>query len=172
MRAINVPIRSIQKARSRGRTNTAESIGTTSGGGVSATVDQILNDRVRPFVKVHFQNSSFETTCQEGPGPIWNEVLRLPVKLPDGQKEVTPRSLLGLSDNLVFSLMDERIYDQKDPYSATMRARPGNTNLSNESYCHRFLGSFSIPFSVLYVYYVTRTHVSQGLKTKTYVITI
>ena len=105
MRAINVPIRSLRKARSRARTNTADSIGTTA-----PTVDAILDDRVRPFVKIRFQDSSFETTCQEGPGPIWNEVLRLPVKLPDGQKEVTPRSLLGLSDNLVFSLMDERMY--------------------------------------------------------------
>ena len=101
---------------------------------MAPTVDAILDDRVRPFVKIRFQDSSFETTCQEGPGPIWNEVLRLPVKLPDGQKEVTPRSLLGLSDNLVFSLMDERMYDQKDPYSATIRARPGNADLSNESY--------------------------------------
>jgi hypothetical protein len=47
--------------------------------------------------------------------------------------------------------MDERMYDSKDPYSAAVRARPGNADLSDESYCHRFLGSFSIPFSVLYM---------------------
>lgn len=87
VRAINVPIRTLPKSRSRGRTNTTDSITTTS----NTTADSFLDDRVRPFVKIRFQDSSLDTSCQEGPGPIWNEVLRLPVKLPDGQKEVTPR---------------------------------------------------------------------------------
>ena len=147
VQAINVPVRRDIGRRSRRATSSPDDDDDEAAAATAA--DRWLDDRVRPFVELKFQSKTRETTCQEGPAPIWNEVQRLSVDVP-GVNEVTPRSLISLQDDIVFSLMDEVSYEGHDPYSSRARARLGST-ADTESYGNRFLGSFSVPFSVVYM---------------------
>lgn len=141
VRAVNVPVRAMG-----GTTTGRKSIDGDDGGAANW-----LEDRVRPFVEIKFQSTRVETTCQDGPSPIFNDTRTLAVHLP-GENEFTPRTLLALEDRIVFSLMDDVPIDGRDPRTKVSRARADDDSGASDdgSYGSRFLGSFSVPFSVLY----------------------
>jgi len=99
-------------------------------------------ERVMSFVQVRFQGTSRRSSAQEGPSPTWNESIFLPFIPP--RKDFSPSNLQSITEHVWFNLFDEVIVESHgDDYrteDATFQRRE-----------RRYLGSFSIPFSTIYM---------------------
>eukprot|EP00501_MAST-03F_sp_TOSAG23-6_P000862 GSMAST32.ASY1.ANO1.898.1 assembled CDS len=127
VRAQNVPIRaSYSKLKYSGSTG-----------------DGSDGDRVMSFVDVRFQNHQHRTSAHEGPAPIWNETRQVPITLPF--QDISAKRLIQIRDEVHFLLFDELRPDE-----STKRGRLGRSD-QTQRYERRFLGSFSLPFSTIYL---------------------
>ncbi|GBG28149.1 Coiled-coil and C2 domain-containing protein 2A [Hondaea fermentalgiana] len=100
------------------------------------------SERVMSFVQVKFQGNSRRSSAQEGPSPTWNESIFLPFIPP--RKDFSPANLQSISDHVHFNVFDEVIVEtQGEDYR--------NEDAMFQRRERRFLGSFSIPFSTIYM---------------------
>jgi hypothetical protein len=87
-----------------------------------------------------FQGQTARTSAHTGSAPQWNELLTLPFKAPSG--DYSPAALDAVTDVVTVSIFDEvtvsYIQDDRDKHTAVSQSE------------HRYLGSFSVPFTTLY----------------------
>jgi coiled-coil and C2 domain-containing protein 2A len=97
-------------------------------------------ERVLSFVTITFGNYSRKTKIIEGPFPQFNQTLSFPFEPPNG--DFSPEVLSLISQEIYFDIFDEltidNLKDERDIHVTNRRAE------------FRWLGSFSIPFEILY----------------------
>eukprot|EP01135_Chromosphaera_perkinsii_P000381 Nk52_evm28s78 gene=Nk52_evmTU28s78 len=138
-RAFNVPI------RTPNTTSTLESTlkGFSGANGEEKTGSQISqNGFVRPFVEIMFQRKSERTRVFEGNNPQWNEIMSLDFSPANG--DFSPANLMAVSDEVYFTLFDEIEVDALEDD----RQKETHEHIRYEK---RYLGSFKIPFSTVYL---------------------
>ncbi|VDP24959.1 unnamed protein product, partial [Schistosoma curassoni] len=98
-----------------------------------------INDLLKPFAVIKFQQNKQSTNSSEGRNPSWNTEFRFPFYLPlDNPK------LENMKDPIIINIYDQVIFNQTD----------SNQNESShyiQHIEHRLIGSTEIPLSTVYL---------------------
>lgn len=97
--------------------------------------------RARTFVEVRFQEHVVFTTSLEGGGPLWKQSMSIPFHAP--HNDFSPSNVTLVTDDVTFILFDEVIEDDNHKGGFL----EGESTQRTEK---RYLGSYSIPFPIVY----------------------
>ncbi|VDP19706.1 unnamed protein product [Schistosoma margrebowiei] len=98
-----------------------------------------INDLLKPFAVIKFQQNKQSTNSSEGRNPSWNTEFRFPFYLPSDNPK-----LENMKDPIIINIYDQVIFNQTD----------SNQNESShyiQHIEHRLIGSTEIPLSTVYL---------------------
>ncbi|CAI2731745.1 unnamed protein product [Schistosoma spindalis] len=98
-----------------------------------------INDILKPFAVIKFQQNKRSTISSEGRNPSWNAEFRFPFYLPSDNPK-----LENMKDPIIINIYDQVIFNQTD----------SNQNESThyiQHIEHRLIGSTEIPLSTVYL---------------------
>ena len=144
----NSPVRGRRNQRdisSRGNAAAAASATGNDMDDFEAFDDEARFGMVNSYIEVEFQGKTYRTEAHTGPHPKWNEKMTCKFT-PTGPmgRLFEPANLCQIQDKITFSLFDEVTYDMAVAEHKYRKAKADRKE-------KRFLGSFSIPFTTIYM---------------------